>query len=189
MAGTPCLLLGTNLTCGRQVHNQWLSVLSGRVLSNRIARLQCAGTCEYAFITSFLLGMSGFTIVTCFPISVPRMFELSGVNNTAQRFLRGSDIAACSTRMFIVTRAIYQQISANHCGVPLVKWQVSINTSNTVPLCYFRSAEDWSKSSIIWAVIDSKIRTPHECTVQCWNFLPVYTIITFYMMHVNVICI
>jgi hypothetical protein len=86
------------------------------------------------------------------------MFELSGVNNTAQRFLRRSDIAACSTRVFIVTRAIYQQISANHCGVPLVKWQVSINTSNTVPSqCYFRSAEDWSKSSAVLELIDSKI--------------------------------
>lgn len=145
-----------NLTCGRQVHNQWLSFMSGRVLSNRIARLQCAGTCQHT-ITSFLLGMSGFTIVTCFPISLPRMFELSGVNNIVQLFLRGSDVAACSTRMFIVTCAIYQQISANHCGVPLVKWHVSINTSNTVPQCYFRSAEHWSKSSAVRAVTDSKI--------------------------------
>ena len=177
------------MTCGKQVHNQWLSVMSGRVLSNRTARLQCAGTCERTFITSFLLGMSGFTIVTCFPISLPRMFELSGVNNTVQRVLPGSDVAACSTRMFIVTCAIYQQISANHCGVPLVKWQVSINTPNTVPQCYFISAEDWSKSSAVRALIDSKIRTPHESRVQCLNFIPVYTIVTFYVEYVNVICI
>lgn len=123
------------MTGGKKVHSQWLSIMSIRVLSNKIARLQLAGTCEHTFITSFLLGISGFTIVTCFPIPLPRMFELSGVNNTAQRFLRGSDVVACSTRMFIVTCAIYQQISANHCGVPLVKWQVSINTSNSVPQC------------------------------------------------------
>ena len=157
MAGCPCLLLGTNLTCGRQVNNQWLSVMSDRVLSNSIARLQYAGTCEHNFITSFFLRKTGFTIVTCFPASLPRMFELSGANNTVQRFLRGSDVASCSTRMFIMTCAIYQQISANHCGVPLVKWQVSINTSNTVPHCYFRSAEDWAKSSSVGAVIDPKI--------------------------------
>jgi hypothetical protein len=144
------------LACGRQVHNQWLSVVSGRALSNRTALLHCAGTCQHTFITPFLLGMSGFTIVTCFPIPLLRMFELSGVNNTAQRFLRGSYVATSSTRMFIATCAIYQQISANHCGIPLVKWQVSINTSNTAH-CYFRSAEDWSKSSVVLAVITSKI--------------------------------